>query len=112
MTCSPCYIARADDCPRNLACLRQLNPAVVYETARRLLGHPVGLHDMRKVEEAGWTPTKTETEAAFFEDAVRDSKSLAARPITSEDVSSGPASVKPRRNAKTTSGKRRSKLGR
>jgi ADP-heptose:LPS heptosyltransferase len=33
MTCSPCYLANAEDCPRALACLRSLEPGVVYETA-------------------------------------------------------------------------------
>ncbi|HEY0184231.1 MAG TPA: glycosyltransferase family 9 protein [Rhodopila sp.] len=37
MTCSPCYLARAEDCPRSLACLRFLEPNLVYETADILL---------------------------------------------------------------------------
>jgi ADP-heptose:LPS heptosyltransferase/GT2 family glycosyltransferase len=37
MTCSPCYLAKAEDCPRNLACLRLLEPNLVYETADLLL---------------------------------------------------------------------------
>lgn len=41
MSCSPCYLANAADCPRNLACLRQLEPAMVHETAQALLGKPV-----------------------------------------------------------------------
>ena len=37
MTCSPCYLAKAEDCPRSLACLRFLEPNLVYETADLLL---------------------------------------------------------------------------
>jgi ADP-heptose:LPS heptosyltransferase/GT2 family glycosyltransferase len=37
MTCSPCYLAKAEDCPRGLACLRALEPNLVYETADLLL---------------------------------------------------------------------------
>ncbi|MEA2727093.1 MAG: hypothetical protein QOF70_1568, partial [Acetobacteraceae bacterium] len=37
MTCSPCYLANADDCPRSLACLRFFEPNLVYETADMLL---------------------------------------------------------------------------
>ncbi len=37
MTCSPCYLAKAEDCPRALACLRFLEPNLVYETASLLL---------------------------------------------------------------------------
>jgi hypothetical protein len=41
MACSPCYLARAEDCPRALACLRQLEPSVVHQTATMLLARPV-----------------------------------------------------------------------
>ena len=37
MTCSPCYLAKAEDCPRSLACLRFLEPNLVYDTADLLL---------------------------------------------------------------------------
>ena len=37
MNCSPCYLAKAEDCPRSLACLRFLEPNLVYETADLLL---------------------------------------------------------------------------
>jgi ADP-heptose:LPS heptosyltransferase/GT2 family glycosyltransferase len=37
MTCSPCYLANAEDCPRSLACLRFLEPNLVYETVDLLL---------------------------------------------------------------------------
>ncbi|HET6306520.1 MAG TPA: glycosyltransferase family 9 protein [Rhodopila sp.] len=37
MTCSPCYLANAEDCPRALACLQFLEPNLVYETADLLL---------------------------------------------------------------------------
>jgi ADP-heptose:LPS heptosyltransferase len=37
MSCSPCYLAKAEDCPRSLACLRFLEPNLVYETANLML---------------------------------------------------------------------------
>ena len=37
MSCSPCYLAHAADCPRALACLTELRPEEVYEVCRRLL---------------------------------------------------------------------------
>jgi ADP-heptose:LPS heptosyltransferase/GT2 family glycosyltransferase len=40
MTCSPCYLAKAEDCPRSLACLRLLEPNLVYEAAVMLLKPP------------------------------------------------------------------------
>jgi ADP-heptose:LPS heptosyltransferase/GT2 family glycosyltransferase len=41
MACSPCYLANAEDCPRNLACLRFLEPSFVHQAAQMLLGRPV-----------------------------------------------------------------------
>lgn len=43
MTCSPCYLAKAEDCPRSLACLRYLEPSMVYETADLLLTRVQGV---------------------------------------------------------------------
>ncbi len=37
MACSPCYLARAEDCHRDLACLHGLEPAAVYAVCERLL---------------------------------------------------------------------------
>jgi ADP-heptose:LPS heptosyltransferase/GT2 family glycosyltransferase len=37
VVCAPCYLAHAADCRRGLACLRQLEPARVYEACKRLL---------------------------------------------------------------------------
>jgi ADP-heptose:LPS heptosyltransferase/GT2 family glycosyltransferase len=41
MTCSPCYLARLEDCPRGFACMRGLDPAAVQETAELFLARPV-----------------------------------------------------------------------
>jgi ADP-heptose:LPS heptosyltransferase/GT2 family glycosyltransferase len=41
MTCSPCYIARMEDCPRGFACMRGLEPAAVQEVSEILLARPV-----------------------------------------------------------------------
>jgi len=37
VVCAPCYLAHAEDCRRGLVCLRQLEPARVYEACKRLL---------------------------------------------------------------------------
>ncbi len=37
MSCSPCYIEKRGDCPKDLACIRGLRPYAVYELAGKLL---------------------------------------------------------------------------
>ncbi len=37
MTCGPCYIARESECPRRVACLREISPGQVYRACRTLL---------------------------------------------------------------------------
>jgi ADP-heptose:LPS heptosyltransferase/GT2 family glycosyltransferase len=37
MTCSPCYLLKREECPRNLACLRGIHPIDVLPVCRRLL---------------------------------------------------------------------------
>ena len=37
MVCSPCYLAKIEDCHRGLACLQELEPGRVYEACRRLM---------------------------------------------------------------------------
>ncbi|MEJ0016680.1 MAG: glycosyltransferase family 9 protein [Acetobacteraceae bacterium] len=41
MACSPCYLARREDCPRGFACMRGLDPVAVQMTAETLLAQPV-----------------------------------------------------------------------
>ena len=41
MTCSPCYLAVAADCPRGLACLRGLEATHVHNLAEMMLARPV-----------------------------------------------------------------------
>ena len=41
MSCSPCYLAKAGDCPRGLACIRMLEPALVHQMAETFLARPV-----------------------------------------------------------------------
>ena len=41
MTCSPCYLARLEDCPRGFACMRGLEPTSVQEVSEILLARPV-----------------------------------------------------------------------
>lgn len=41
MACSPCYLARPEDCSRGFACMRGLDPIAVQELAETLLARPV-----------------------------------------------------------------------
>ena len=41
MTCSPCYLARLEDCPRGFACMRGLEPTSVQEVSEVFLARPV-----------------------------------------------------------------------
>lgn len=41
MSCSPCYLSRADDCPRGLACIKMLEPAHVHRMAEMFLARTV-----------------------------------------------------------------------
>lgn len=38
VSCAPCYVARREDCHRNVACLTGIAPGVVFEACQRLLG--------------------------------------------------------------------------
>lgn len=42
MLCSPCYLTKAEDCVRNMACLKQLEPALVHQYCNMLLDKPTG----------------------------------------------------------------------
>lgn len=41
MSCAPCFLAKPEHCPRGLACVDLLDPALVHGVARRFLGRPV-----------------------------------------------------------------------
>jgi hypothetical protein len=41
MSCAPCFLAKPEHCPRGLACIELLDPALVWQTARRFLGRTV-----------------------------------------------------------------------
>lgn len=41
MSCAPCYLSKAEDCPRGLACIRMLDPAPVFRMAEKFLARPV-----------------------------------------------------------------------
>ena len=45
MSCSPCYLNRVADCVRGLVCIRQIDPAVVFEACRRVLDGAGGQPD-------------------------------------------------------------------
>ena len=41
MSCAPCFLAKPEHCPRGLACIEMLDPALVWQMARRFLARPV-----------------------------------------------------------------------
>jgi hypothetical protein len=41
MSCSPCYLSKVEDCPRGLACMRMLEPALVQQMAETFLARPI-----------------------------------------------------------------------
>ncbi len=41
MSCSPCYLARMEDCPRGFACMNGLEPTAVQQVAELLLARRV-----------------------------------------------------------------------
>jgi hypothetical protein len=45
MSCSPCYLNRLDDCPRGLACMRELEPRAVHRVCEMVLAREVKRRD-------------------------------------------------------------------
>ncbi|MSP01795.1 MAG: glycosyltransferase [Acetobacteraceae bacterium] len=43
MSCAPCYLSKAEDCPRGLACIQLLDPALVHQMAEKFLARPVSI---------------------------------------------------------------------
>jgi ADP-heptose:LPS heptosyltransferase/GT2 family glycosyltransferase len=37
MQCKPCYLLTADHCPRDMACMKQLTPAIVHQSCEKML---------------------------------------------------------------------------
>ncbi|HUB10934.1 MAG TPA: glycosyltransferase family 9 protein [Acetobacteraceae bacterium] len=73
MTCSPCYLARAEDCPRSLSCLRHLEPSVVHQAATMLLAQPMAEVAAAPGPHAGIaTPHGTAADLAVAAAAARD----------------------------------------
>jgi ADP-heptose:LPS heptosyltransferase len=40
MSCAPCFLAKPEHCPRGLACVEALDPALVHKMARMFLARP------------------------------------------------------------------------
>jgi len=56
MSCSPCYLAHAEDCPRGLACLHALEPAIVHKAVQTLLARPIAAPAVQTVTESPARP--------------------------------------------------------
>jgi ADP-heptose:LPS heptosyltransferase/GT2 family glycosyltransferase len=40
MSCAPCFLAKPEHCPRNMACVEMLDPALVHKMAQMFLARP------------------------------------------------------------------------
>jgi len=78
MTCSPCYLARMEDCPRNFACMRGLEPTIVQELSEVFLGRPVERHVVLPLVEP-WSVVAP-APAAQHEARSRRKKAVPTRP--------------------------------
>jgi ADP-heptose:LPS heptosyltransferase len=43
MSCAPCFLAKPEHCPRGLACVEMLDPALVHQMAQMFLARPADL---------------------------------------------------------------------
>jgi hypothetical protein len=109
MTCSPCYLARLEDCPRNFACMRGLEPTSVQEVAEVLLARPI--------ERKRNTPL-VEPEPEIVAPAPRasrvrkESSDVAAeRPVATDQGASQPAKQTAAREAKPKGKRSRARQG-
>jgi hypothetical protein len=93
MACSPCYLARAEDCPRALACLRQLEPSVVHQTATMLLARPMLW--VEPVAGANITGASDATVPKQLPVMVANQPGGAKRPATNRPAASQPATKPP-----------------
>jgi len=99
MACSPCYLARPDDCPRALACLRGLEPTLVHETARAFLARrvptarPVGQGQGLGQLPGQTAPATDHGDQPTMETAGSSMPGMAGRVASSPDTTSGQADV-------------------
>jgi ADP-heptose:LPS heptosyltransferase/GT2 family glycosyltransferase len=52
MVCGPCYLIKPDECPRDMACLKRLEPAVVHQHCQTLLAQVVPRVAVKLTEDA------------------------------------------------------------
>ncbi len=70
MTCSPCYLTHASDCPRDLACLKMLEPAHVHRMAGMMLARPQAGRLVLAEPAAAPAPEEPETRLPDLEPAL------------------------------------------
>ena len=109
MTCSPCYLARLEDCPRNFACMRGLEPTSVQEVAEVFLARPVE----RKLSTPLVEPEpEIVAPAPKASRARKDSSETAAeRPVAPDQAASRPAKQTAAREAKPKGKRSRARQG-
>jgi O-antigen biosynthesis protein len=52
MVCSPCYLVKPEDCVRDMACLKRLEPAVVHQYCEMMLARAVPVAPLIPAAEA------------------------------------------------------------
>ena len=77
MTWSPCYLARQEDCSRNFACMRGLEPAIVQEVSEIFLARPVEQHILSPL---------VESELAMLAGPMPEAKRDNAVPVSSDEA--------------------------
>jgi hypothetical protein len=81
MTCSPCYLARQDDCSRNFACMRGLEPTIVQGVSEVFLARSVEQHAVLPLVE----PVRTMLAGPMPEAKPKGSGGRKAGPVSSDE---------------------------
>jgi ADP-heptose:LPS heptosyltransferase/GT2 family glycosyltransferase len=106
MSCAPCFLAKPEQCPRGLACVEMLDPALVHQQARMFLARPVERH--------ATPPPRAARRPSEPEDSTPAELAKAAMPATRSMTTAGTTAGRAKhlghasRTAKPTSPARRS----
>jgi hypothetical protein len=102
MTCSPCYLARQEDCPRSFACMRGLDPIAVQEVAETFLARPVERQPLETLAEPAPEPV-ARVAASAAKSARRRKAAAEIEPV----VEAAPVDAVEATDAKPRRGRRR-----
>jgi hypothetical protein len=100
MVCGPCYLVKPEDCVRDMACLKRLEPAVVHQYCQMMLA--------RAVPVVGAKAAKVSSGAADRTGRKRVAAGAKATPRTATVVGLAPSAANP---AEPLGGKKAGKVG-